>query len=353
MTDNKLQFDIVIATRNRQSILKLSLQTMLSQSRLPHRLIVVDSSDDHSEVQRIVENAVGSVNVGVDLQVMRSASGTAYQRNLGLSYAQSPVVFFPDDDVFWFPGAAEAVMRIYERDTEEIVGCVGPADSPIYPPGVFGEAAPLYRMSLRDRLAGMSEPIVRPIESRFFPDPIQSEHMWMRIWGVKGSPDWLREEDAELCGTVTGYKMSFRTSLIRRLHGFDENLGRYSLYEDLDACIGSLESNINICARRAKVFHYREPGARVNGAEWGMMAILNRTYIVCKHSLPGSLARQHLMRYLYYKVFRFTLQAHSQYGRQRLRGASYGISNARQLLNASRQELAGRYLELRRNFAGD
>ena len=186
MTDNQLRFDIVIATRNRQSILKLSIQTMLSQSRLPHRFIVVDSSDDHSEVQQIVKNAVGAGMAGVDLQVIRSASGAAYQRNLGLSYVQSPVVFFPDDDVFWFPGVAEAVMRIYERDTEEIVGCVGPADSPIYPPGNFGGAAPPYHMSLRDRLAGLSEPIVRPIESRFFPDPIHSEHMWMRIWGVKG-----------------------------------------------------------------------------------------------------------------------------------------------------------------------
>ena len=73
-----------------------------------------------------------------------------------------------------------------------------------------------------------------------------------------------------------------------------------------------------------------------------MMAILNRTYIVCKHSLPGSPARQHLMRYLYYKMFRFMLQAHSRYGRQRLRGAFYGISNARKLLDASTQELAGR-----------
>jgi glycosyltransferase involved in cell wall biosynthesis len=353
MTDNKLRFDIVIATRNRQSILKLSIQTMLSQSRLPHRLIVVDSSDDHSEVQQIVKNAVGAGNTGVDLQVIRSASGAAYQRNLGLSYVQSPVVFFPDDDVFWFPGVAEAVMRIYERDTEEIVGCVGPADSPICPLGNFSGAAPPYRMSLRDRLAGLSDPIVRPIESRFFPDPIHSELMWMKIWGVKGSPAWLREEDAELCGTVTGYKMSFRTSLIRRLRGFDENLGRYSLYEDLDACIGSLESNINICARRAKLFHCREPGLRVNGAEWGMMAILNRTYIVCKHSLPGSLARQHLMRYLRYKMFRFMLQAHTRYGRQRLRGASYGILNARKLMDASRQELVGRYLELRRDFTDD
>jgi glycosyltransferase involved in cell wall biosynthesis len=351
--NNKLPFDIVIVTRNRQPILKLSLPTMLSQSRLPHRLIVVDSSDDHPEVQQIVKNAVGVVNAGVDLQVIRSASGITHQRNVGLTYVQSPVVFFPDDDVLWFPGVTEAVMRVYERDKEGIVGCVVPAVSPVYPPGVFDEVGTPYHISLRDRLARMSEPLVRPIESRLFLDPLHPADRWMSIWGAKDSPAWLREEDAELCGPVIGYRMSFRTSVIRSVGGFDENLGRYSMYEDMDASLGSLESNINIIARRAKLFHYREPGARVHGAEFGMMAILNRTYVVCKHSLPGSLVRQHLKRYLYYKLFRYFLQAHTRYGRQRLRGAFYGILNAHRILDAPRQELVSRYLGLRRKFAGD
>ncbi len=174
--------------------------------------------------------------------------------------------------------------------------------------------------------------------------------MWRTIWGAKSPPPWLREEDAELCGPVSGYRMSFRTNVIRRLGGFDETLGRYALFEDSDASIGSLKENINVCAKRAKIFHYRDPGIRTSGAEFGMMAILNRVYVVSKHSARGSVARQKMKRYLYYKTFRYLLQAHSRYGRKRLQGAIYALLKANQLLDAPREKLAARYLEIRRTF---
>ena len=45
-----LGFDIVLATRNRPEALALSIPLMLSQSRQPGRLIVIDSSNDHAPV---------------------------------------------------------------------------------------------------------------------------------------------------------------------------------------------------------------------------------------------------------------------------------------------------------------
>jgi glycosyltransferase involved in cell wall biosynthesis len=348
---NKLEFDIVIATRNRQSILKMCLPTLLLQSRLPQRLIVVDSSDDHASVQDLVRETLRGTNVTIDSRIIQSEPGLQYQRNIALRHVESPIVMFPDDDVLWFPGVAEAIMRVYELDRDGIVGSVAPVDSPAPPPGVFeGRDAP-YRMAFRDRLAAESGRLIGPIVMRLFPDPLHPGHLSMTMWGRKSSPPWLPEEEAQLCGPVDGYRMSFRTAVIRRVGGFDVALGRYGLYEDLDASIGSLKENLNVCAKRARIYHHRDPGKRCSGAEWGMMAILNRTYIVCKHSLPGSVVRGYLVRYLYYQMFRYTLQVHTQYGRDRLRGAYYALSNARQLIDAPVGELAPRYLQIRRRLS--
>jgi len=344
----KMEFDIVLATRNRASILPISIRLMLSQERLPVRFIVADASDNHSEVKTIVESIFREAAVPTELIVLRSEiSGSSYQRNLGLKHVKSPIVFFPDDDVLWYPGTAEQVMKIYERDVEGVVGCVAPAVAPTYPPGVFDSSRPVYEMEWRDRFSRKLRSIIGPIEQRLFPDPINSDSMWRTIWGAKIPPVWLREEDAELCGPVFGYRLSFRTEAIRKLEGFDEHLGRYAMFEDSDASLGSLREFMNVCARRARVFHYRVPGERVPGWEFGMMAMLNRIYVACKHAPPGPMVRRPLKRYLYYKVFRYVLQAHTQYGRDRLRGALYGLSNAQQLIDAPTDQLLDRYLKLR------
>ena len=158
---------------------------------------------------------------------------------------------------------------------------------------------------------------------------------------------WLHEEAAELCGPLSGYRISFRTDMIRRLGGFDEKLGRYAMFEDCDASIGNLKNHLNVCARSAKVFHYRAPGERSSGWEFGMMAILNRTYVVCKHSRPGSMVRRAVKRYLYYKLARYLLQTFTHYGRERFLGAWHACSKASQLLRCPAEELPTRYLEAR------
>ena len=54
----RLDFDVVIATRNRPQALALSIPLILGQSRPPEKLIVIDSSDDHAAVAGIVAETV-------------------------------------------------------------------------------------------------------------------------------------------------------------------------------------------------------------------------------------------------------------------------------------------------------
>lgn len=337
-----MDFDIVVVTRNRQSVLPLALRTMLSQARLPKRLIIVDSSDDHA----LTSQLVGCFQSTAEIKLLQSDPGIQYQRNVGLQHVTSPVVFFPDDDALWYPGFAEAVMRIYERDSR--VACVGGEDAECAPSAVLKETLP-YKLTLHDRFARLAAPVLRPIETKYLTDPLYPGEHWRSFWPAQPSPSWLTEEDAVLCGPVTGYRMSFRTDIIRKLGGFDEALGRYGMFEDSEATLGSLNVGINVRANRAKVFHYRNPGRRSNGAEWGMMAILNRTYVICKHAESGP-ARTKLKTFLRYQVLRYLLQARNKYGIERLRGALYGLGKIEHLLNSPRAELASRYLEIRRAF---
>ena len=347
----ELEFDIVLATRNRQQVLGLSIPLMLAQNRLPRRFIVVDSSDDHSAARRVVEDVFSREGTSVQLQILESPkAGSSYQRNMGLQYVASPVVIFPDDDVLWYPGTADALMRIYEKDVDRAIGCVATSVAPVSPEGVFPSSEAPYQLELRDRVARNLRKVLGPIEGKLFSDPVNPGDSWMEVWGAKTPPTWLQDEDADLCGPVFGYRMSFRTETICGLGGFDERLGRYSMFEDSDASLGSLGTHMNVCTRRAKVFHYRVPGERVNGSEFGMMAILNRTYVVCKHSLPGSTARRRLKKYLYYKGLRYLLQTYTEYGRKRFWGAIHALPEARRLINAPIEELSNRYMEARTNL---
>ena len=97
-----------------------------------------------------------------------------------------------------------------------------------------------------------------------------------------------------------------------------------------------LKNYLIICANNAKVFHYRNPEKRVEGPEFGIMHILNRAYVVCKNSEPGSLERRLLRRFIYYKLFRYVLQIHTKYGRQRLQGAWFASKYAMKLSKSQR-----------------
>lgn len=117
-----MDYDVVIATRNRLGALKLSVPLILNQEQAPRRLIVVDASDDIKAVRQFMNQVANRQEV--DFEVLFSKPNLPYQRNLGLARVISPVVIFPDDDSLWWPGVAKSIMRIYERDTAGDIGGV-------------------------------------------------------------------------------------------------------------------------------------------------------------------------------------------------------------------------------------
>ena len=111
-----LTFDTMIATRNRPEALAPSIPLILGQSRQPERLIVIDSSDNHTPVAETVARATR--DWPGEVTVEHTDPGSAYQRNRGLAHVRADIVFFPDDDSMLYPGTTEAIMRAYELDDD-------------------------------------------------------------------------------------------------------------------------------------------------------------------------------------------------------------------------------------------
>lgn len=326
------EFDILITTRNRADILKVSLALMLREQAKPRHLIVVDSSDDHDEVREIVQN-LASQN-GINFSFIKSGPGIAFQRNVGLQYVKAPVVMIPDDDSLWYPGYAEEIMRIYERDRSQDIGCVFGYEVPAPPPS-FTTAEKPYGMGWKDIFSGKQRSEFVSL-SKFFPDPVGIElRSKLRMLPI---PEWLREEEAAPDVNFSGFKASFRSDLVKSLK-YDETLGTYSLLEDRELLIRLMDTHLAVCARRAKVHHYRFPGNRTNPIEWGAIHVLNRAYIISKHSPPGSLSRKAMKRYCIYKLARYIGQAYNKDGRMRVMGTWCGLRRLRELMRASREEL--------------
>lgn|GEM_PF-563790 len=337
-----MDYDIVIATRNRAAALALSVPLMVRQSRPPSRLIVVDSSDDPAPSRESVER--GADGSGVPVEFVAHDPGISAQRNHGMSLARAPIVFHSDDDALWFDGVGEAIMRVYERDTAGLIGAVCGAAASEPPPGVLDNAEDAYRMSVLDRLRERVATRRAAIESTLFPDPfiLHGRERWNKL----PAPEWLEEENCVRVEWMTGARMTFRLDAIRG-YGFDEALGRYSLFEDTDASFSVMRDHLVVGARNARIYHYRMPGHRGAGRAMGAVQVLNRAYIVCKHAEPGSVARRRIKRYGRYKLLQYFTGGRTGFGHDRVIGARRAVSRLDRIIEASTDRLRDVYLEVR------
>jgi hypothetical protein len=212
------------------------------------------------------------------------------------------------------------------------------------PEAVLSVAQKSYQMTRLDR---MKQKVARQrflLERRFCPDPFT-------VYGrsrcnAHGTPDWLSVQNAVPVEFMAGFRMSFRTRLITE-RGFDEMLGRYALFEDVDASFSIMRDHLVVAAWNARIFHYRSPERRDAGMILGVMQILNRAYVICKHAAPGTDARRSLNKYAIFKLCIYLTEAKSKFGRDRLIGAFRAYRCLPTLLEAPREELANTYLRLR------
>lgn len=342
-----MDYEIVIATRNRAEALRLSIPLMLDQSRRANRLIVVDSSDNHSQIARVVRTAAKGSEIDVELR--HTAPGLTLQRNVGLAELEAPVVFFADDDSLWYPGYAAAIMGVYERDTDGLIGGVTAirAGAPPSERLTTGAYAMKPVMRLRQRVA---YPRTR-LGELALTDPLVIHGRDMML--SHPAPAWLPELNAVPVEFMTGFRMTFRTDVLRRAGGFDPVLRAYGSFEDVDACYGVARHTLLVSSHRAMVFHHQFPSGRGSGRVRGATNIANRAYIVAKHAGDASRARRRVRPYSVFRCAEYAIGARGEYGRSRLRGAVDATRHLNPILNAPQEAVTQRYVEVMRSLGLD
>ena len=344
----RLDFDVVIATRNRPEALALSIPLILGQSRRPQRLIVIDSSDDHARVAGTVAEAVAKAGWSGSVVVEHTGPGLTRQRNRGLAHVGAEIVFFPDDDSLFHPGTSEAIMRAYELDSEGRIAGVCSADAPEPPPGVL--AAQQYEMTSGHKFHARITRQRNRLERRFnalTPTMYVGDLLRSR----RPPPDWLKAENCVLVESMTGYRMSFRSAVARAV-GFDETLGSYALNEDLDASFAAMRHGALVGARNARIYHHRFPSGRGDPYMLGLMRVLNRSYVTLKHVHDAGLApaqaeraRRLVRQFCRLKVLSCLPRLYRRGTRDELRGVRAALDGIRAMLDAPRADLPRIYAE--------
>lgn len=337
-----LDYAIVVATRNRLDMLRLTLPLFLAQSRQASRIIVVDRSDDHDAVREYCEQLSGTVAAPF-LILYGDKANLPAQRNQGLLHVEEPVVMYPDDDSMWYPDTAEQVMRVYEADANCRFGVV--SATPVQSPPSTNDTAPMRKVRVTDLPAVMR--LRNRVERALVPQPFEMYGREQTALLAQGAR--VDKLDYPLIETIGGYRMSFRTSIAKALR-FDEVLGSrigYATHEDKDMGLRVIASGALLAAApEGRVFHNVAPGKRANGWTYGFFHILNYLYICRKVFPDGSRALAVTQRYLRYKVFLYALARRDQYSRDLHTGAKAALSEYRTVMSTDPQDLPARYAEI-------
>jgi GT2 family glycosyltransferase len=343
------EYEIVVATRNRPEALRLSVPRFLRQTLRPARIIVVDSSDDPAEPRRAVEEAVrGS---GIEVIFIAGPRGASRQRNLGLELVRAGITVFPDDDSMWADDTAEELVRVYDLDVEGKVGAV--CGRPVLGFEAIDRSLPAderYRISTVDVVDAYVSNFRRGLTDRTRPEPfVVFGRSFHAGWTL---PSWCGELDVVPVEWMTGFRMSFRTDVIRACP-FDENLSSYSLFEDVEASFAVMSTGRMVLgARRARVYHHRFPGKRGNGRTLGAIQILNRAYVIARRAPVGHPARAALYPFSKGKCWSYLTRAWSRFGFDRLRGAWAATREVPRLAGLPPERALEGYLEARRRVVG-
>lgn len=335
-----LDYAIVVATRNRLSMLRASVPLFLDQSRPPARIVIVDHSDDHGAVAAWRAEMARTTTIPIEL-VHADRANSAHQRNLGIMRVSEPVTMLPDDDTLWFPDTAERMMAVYERDPAGLIGGVT---------GFTTGQSPLVRDDTPPKAQSL---VHRPaierwrtrIEEYFAPKP-HDLYGRLRIDALLPAARKRDLEDLLFVETMPGWRMSYRTAPVRRA-SFDATLGSragYALFEDTDTALRVQKAGFLLAAAPgARLMHNVAPGKRTGGVAYGLSSILNYAYMCRKVFGDTPPGRRSVERFLRYKLLLYRLRRRTPHDRAIARGAAAAFARFDRLWQTPDDRLAETY----------
>lgn len=245
----------VVATKDRPAELQRMWASLLTQSRLPDEVVIVDAS------ARPAPPAGGGAAGRPALRFLRSAvASAARQRNAGLD-AVGPgatLVGFLDDDAVLEPDAVEEMLRFWAQAGPDVAGAAfnmanhPPLDLPFLKRTALASGLGLYSGRGGAVTASGFQTMIGPVETTVWTD-----------WLPSGAAVWRRGVFAA--------------------HRFDEWFAGYSYLEDLDFSYRAGRASRLAVVATARYRHLPASGGRGEGYVFGLREVLNRVHFVRKN----------------------------------------------------------------------
>jgi GT2 family glycosyltransferase len=243
---------VVIPTIGRHAELRLMLESLAKQTRLPDEVLIVDQDQS----SRALAGEFSQLNIRV-LTVPGSAT---LKRNAGFKAVQPEMtlVAFIDDDMVLEPEATETMLRFWEAAGEQPGGASYNLAN--HPP-LYAQRLKTLRLAsalgLYDSRKGM---VLRSGIQTMMPGFQEPTYVrWLPTGAVVYSRKVLKE------------------------FSFDEWFESYSYLEDLDFSYRVGKQYKLAVVAKARVYHYPSPIGRPNWYVFGKKEVMNRLYFVSKH----------------------------------------------------------------------
>jgi glycosyltransferase involved in cell wall biosynthesis len=132
---NLVPISTVVATQNRATLFKRTLESLAGQSAQPLEIIVIDASND-SATKQLCQSMIPDLQSQIKW-VAADVSGAAPQRNQGAAMAAKPFICFFDDDILFEPDCISRLWRAIQPDKN--LGGVNAmiVNQRYYPPGLM------------------------------------------------------------------------------------------------------------------------------------------------------------------------------------------------------------------------
>jgi len=235
---------VVIVTYNRCRDLEDSLKSLFRMESTPYQVIVVDSNST---------DETSAVAKKYDVEFLSIAEKSMVKaRNVGLRHVKGTIVAYVDDDIIASKSWSKYITEPYK---ELIVGGVGGRVVPVNSNGVLNTSSK-YRE------------VGRVLENGF----------------VLNNYDTSSDSNIEV-DTLIGCNMSFRTELLRKAGGFDENFRGSCFRDDTDASIRVKHQRCKLVYNPKALVWHRYKGKTVN-RKWFYWYAYNHFYFCFKNLQP-------------------------------------------------------------------
>ena len=254
---------VIVPTYNRPVDLQKCLQSILSQSRLPSEVIIVDDGALPEPPLKGEFEARGIRYV----YTRKDQPDVCASRNLGARLATGEIVLLLEDDVVMEPDYVAELMGTFERDTTGRVGGVGGVTIGTTPRGVKAWVRALYRACFM--ISGFRE-------GRILPSGFCTELGESVIPLRKEAPVDFH------CGGICAYR-----AWVFKEFTFARNYVKQGYGEDKDFSHRVARKYPLLANPRARVTHNYSPSMRDDYSERSRKFIMGLYYFFKAHARKG------------------------------------------------------------------